>query len=114
MELEEQLKEAKYIAEDADRKYDEVAPRLPHASLLSSVCFLISSLRSSLFTLHSFLKPFYTKPFYTVIRLQAVLYSNRSCTGNFITVQLYHSMPAVSSCLLLGRPPFCHSVILEA
>ncbi len=27
MDLEEQLKEAKYIAEDADRKYDEVSPR---------------------------------------------------------------------------------------
>ena len=28
--LENQLKEAKYIAEDADRKYDEVTARLQH------------------------------------------------------------------------------------
>ena len=48
MELEEQLKEAKYIAEDADRKYDEVAP-LPLATcLFLSEPFLVYSLFSSL------------------------------------------------------------------
>ena len=47
MELEEQLKEAKYIAEDADRKYDEVAP-LPLAT-----CFASLSEPFSLLQFHS-------------------------------------------------------------